>query len=913
MGGMGEVYRARDTNLDRQVAVKILPDVFAHDPERLARFEREARTLAALNHPHIAQIYGFERAEGIRAIAMELVDGPTLAERVADGPLPLDETLPIARQIAEALEAAHEQGIIHRDLKPANIKIRHDGAVKVLDFGLARLADRAEARATSSAPDVTASPTMTSPALATGVGVLLGTAAYMSPEQAKGRQADKRSDIWGFGCVLYEMLTGRRPFAPAPPGPSGDAVGDIAETLAAVLRAEPDWDALPRQTPSSLVALVKQCLQKDRRQRVGDIAAALFVLREPFATPTAAAASRPARTGTVVWSALAAGLAVLLTSVAWWAFRAPPAPATVERFTIVIPDALRLAATVNRTLTISRDGANVAFAASQRLYLRRIGAFQAEEIPIAGAPLGFSYAYPVFAPDGRAIAFYSATDRALKSVDVTGGAAVTLVTAIRMFGMSWGDTGILFSDGNAGIKRVVPGGMPEVIAKVQPDELAADPQILPDGDSLLFTLARPSEGQSTWDQARIVVQSLRSGQRTVVFQGGSDARYVPTGHIVYALGGVLYARAFDPRRPDQVGEAKSVVDGIRRGSGTGSFIDSFLPNAAQFSVSDNGSLVYIPGPVNSLSGRQQLVLTDRTGNVTPLKLPLGPYQFPRASPDPGSSQIVYGMDDGKDVSVWLYDVEGSASPSKLTFTGRNRFPIWSSDGRWIAYQSDREGSPAIFRQRLDDGTGKAERLTAPEAGTSHAPEAWFGDHLIFSVTKIRDVTLHILSLRDRTTRPFSGLHSLKWPQATFSRDGRWVAYAATPPNETRDTLYVEPFPPTGIKHQIAAGDAHFPVWNGNSELLWVDPTRNDNGRVGFVSAAVTSAPRFEIARERQQIERRFNVTASAIGRARTYDILPDGKRFIGLADEGLQALSQAPRLQVVINWFEELKRQPRDD
>jgi serine/threonine-protein kinase len=399
-GGMGEVYRATDLNLGRDVAIKVLPDAFAQDAERLVRFEREAKTLASLNHPSIAIIHGLERADGVRALVMELVEGQTLADRIAQGPIPVDEALPIARQIAEALEAAHEQAIIHRDLKPANIKLRPDGTVKVLDFGLAKAMEPTGAMSLSHS----LSPTITTPAM-TQMGMILGTAAYMSPEQAKGRPADKRSDIWAFGCVLYEMLTGTRPFKPSSAAPPEDAAGDVAETLAAVLRGDPNWTALPRDTPSSLVALVKQCLQKDRRQRVGDIAAALFALREPFSTPAAAAVPARARTSAVVSAALTAGLAVLLTSTAWWTFRAPPPPAIVERLSIVIPDDQRLAATVNRVLAISRDGGLVAFAANQKLYVRRISAFETTEVSIAGATVGFSYAYPAFSPDGRSMLF----------------------------------------------------------------------------------------------------------------------------------------------------------------------------------------------------------------------------------------------------------------------------------------------------------------------------------------------------------------------------------------------------------------------------------------------------------------------------------------------------------------------------
>jgi eukaryotic-like serine/threonine-protein kinase len=476
-GGMGEVYRARDTKLNRDVALKVLPEAFALDADRLARFKREAQVLASLNHPHIVHIYGLEGLdrpeghEGISAfIAMELVDGEDLAERLRRGPLPLDEALPIARQIAEALEAAHEQGVVHRDLKPANIKLRSDGIVKVLDFGLAKAFEQSSA-SHSGERSVTVSPTITTPAM-TQMGMILGTAAYMSPEQAKGRPADKRSDVWSFGCVLFEMLTGKRPF-------EGE---DVSDTLAAVLRGEPEWSALPSETPAPVRALIQQCLVKDRRQRVGDLSVARFVLAAPaslgaplLASTTAIAPSiQRRRWDPIVRVAAAVVVTAAVVGGAAWRFRPAPTTLPVVRLPITLPAGQLFSGVARHFVAISPDGSHMVYSANNRLYLRSLSEFEAHAIPgtdsIAVVPVD-----PVFSPDGGAIAFFA--DVALKRVALTGGAAMTICPENNApFGVTWDTSGIVFAASARGIFRCPSnGGTPEQLITVKDGEQAQSP------------------------------------------------------------------------------------------------------------------------------------------------------------------------------------------------------------------------------------------------------------------------------------------------------------------------------------------------------------------------------------------------------------------------------------------------------
>src|SRR4029453_11211945 len=555
-GGMGEVFRARDTKLNRDVALKILPEAFTHDPDRVARFTREAQVLAALNHPHIAHIYGLEEQDGCSAIVMELVEGETLDARLKprapsepdgtrrfSGALPLDDALPIARQIADAREAAHEQGIVHRDLKPANIKVRSDGTVKVLDFGLAKALDDGAA---SRGPSVmTMSPTITSPAM-TQLGVILGTAAYMSPEQAKGRPADKRSDVWAYGCVVYEMLTGRRAF-------DGE---DVSDTLATVLKGEPDWNALPADVPESIRGLLHGCFEKGRKQRVGDISTALFIMRRPAIASLGSTAPDPSTTRRrrILPAALTAIVTAAVVGGIAWSRKPATVPATVMRFADALPEGSQITERILPQIAISRDGTQIVYGANHRFYLRSISENAARAIPGSEVAVSDNIGSPLFAPDGRSIVYWTrraqnaTTIGTLKRIPVTGGTAVTLAEVDYPLGMSWYGETVLIAQRQGGIVRVpASGGTPDTLVRLGGGEIPASPQMLPDGDAVLFTLGRASPQQqglavAEWEKtAQIVVQSLTSGQRSVIVEGASVPRYLPTGHLVFAVGGVMFA------------------------------------------------------------------------------------------------------------------------------------------------------------------------------------------------------------------------------------------------------------------------------------------------------------------------------------------------------------------------------------
>ena len=710
-GGMGEVYRARDTTLGRQVAIKVLPDAFAQDTERLARFEREAKTLASLNHPHIAQIYGLEQSSGVQALVMELVEGEDLSQRIARGPIPLDEALPIARQIAEALEAAHEQGIIHRDLKPANIKVTPDGVVKVLDFGLAKLAGPPEAGRYApmvvrpASADLTASPTITSPAMMTGVGVILGTAAYMAPEQAKGREADKRSDIWAFGCVLYEMLTGRRPF-------DGD---DVSDTLANVLKIDPDWSVLPSEIPPAIRTLLQSCLTKDRRRRVADISTALFVLEKAasLAPPagTVSAAPRPRRPlwRRVVTPVAAALVASAVVGAAVW-FGTRPIPPRVARFplTTASADALSINGT-DRDLAITPDGSRVVYVGSGGAELLMRSLDQIEPIVVARGLVRGVFV----SPDGQWVGFID-NQRTLKKVAITGGPALTL-TALDggSRGATWApeDT-IIFATNNpaTGLQRVAAaGGEPTVVTRPNRDRGEADhlwPEILPGGRGVLFTMTAVSGGL---DAAQIAVLDLDTGAQTIVLRGGSHAHYVSTGHLVYAAGGALRAVAFDLSRREIQGTPVSVLPRVV----TTTF------GAGDYAVAADGTLVYVDTPSTTsgfgFGGDRTLVWVDRAAREEPLAAPPRAYMHPRLSPD-GTRIAVYIHDQQQD--TWMWDLQ-RATLTRLTFTpGVDWFPLWTPDGKRIVFSSAGEGGSIGLFWMPADGTGKPERLTN---GDLHSP------------------------------------------------------------------------------------------------------------------------------------------------------------------------------------------------
>jgi len=885
-GGMGEVYRARDTTLQRDVAIKLLPASVAHDAERRARFTREAQVLAAFNHPHIGAIYGVVQQDSVHALVLELIDGPTLADLIAAAPfgLPLDEALPIARQIADALEAAHDNGIIHRDLKPANIKVRPDGTVKVLDFGLAKMAEPA-----GPPPDAAQSPTITTPG-ATAAGIILGTAAYMSPEQAKGRPTDKRSDIWAFGCVFYEMLTGGRAFQG----------GDVAETLAEVIKGAPDWTRLPR-LPRPLRLLLERALEKDRSKRLSDASSIQLLLSEPdLGSEVPHSESR--RPALFAWSSAALLIGVAVGALAFAAVRGPEpgaSPAPVLRYPIIPPEGQSLGAFTRQLVAISRDGSQIAFVFNNQIFLQRT--FDDAPIALAGTEVrdGIGVNSPSFSPDGRWLAFFSPADNTIKRVSVNGGTALTVTSTTQPFGITWTDYGIVYGH-NTGVWRVsAESNAPARLVQASADEFVDSPQILPGSDDVLFTLAKGRDADR-WDKASVVVQSLSTAKRTVVLQNASAAYLLPTGHLIFARSGVLFAAPFDHTSDKTIGNAVPVIEGVRRSlSPAGSGV-------AHYAVSDNGVLVFWRGAARSLS--RSLAVIDRAGKATPLRVPQGWYSYPRASRD--GSTLAVQKDDGDDANVWVYNLKQTGQIRRLTFDGRNRFPIWSADGQRVTFQSDRQGDAGIFWQRATGAdSGAAARLTRADKGTSHIPEAWSPDGrtLLYSV---RDGDVYRLWSLDRDTgrsTPYGALESAEPIGAVFSPDGRWVAYAYNERAGGQASLnrgvYIQPFPFTGEVHQMPKDQRDFhPTWSPDGTSLLYVPT------VGRLSSVAVTRHQ-TIAFDRPSALPLSTAYTRLSTEFRDYDVLPNGS-LVMVTVEGTEQSAQNSfaQLRVVVNWFEELKQ-----
>jgi eukaryotic-like serine/threonine-protein kinase len=879
---MGQVYRARDTKLKRDVALKILPNSVANDPDRLARFQREAEVLASLNHPNIAHIHGLEDSAGVRALVMELVEGEDLAQRLTRGAIPIEEALPIAKQVADALEAAHEQGIVHRDLKPANIKVRANGTVKVLDFGLAKALDPP-----ASSPKVSQSPTITTPAM-TQAGMILGTAAYMSPEQARGRVVDRRCDIWAFGCVLFEMLSGQRAF-------NGE---DIAETIGAVIHKEPDWSQFPGSIPATIRLAIERCLEKDPKRRFRDIGDAQLMLGGAFDLPMPAADTRKRpvskRAVEIAIAALVAGLAT--AAVAWKTGRSTPS-SPIAKFTLALP-AVGAPNAGRHVLALSPDGTQIAVA-SDRLYRRSLAEFDFQ--PVAGSEVVWPIQSPAFSPDGRSLTFYSLPQHSLMRIAVGGGTASPVCSITNApVGINWDASGIIFGLADKGILRCSPdGGQPEQLVTVGPGEFAASPQWLPGGATMLFTLAKAVDGAARWDKAQIVVQTMTTGARKVL-ASGADARYLPTGYLLYVQDGIVFAAPFDAARQALMGAAVPVVDGVMRTATT--VIGS---TGMQLSASQNGALVYQAGPSRVAMG-VTLALADRAGAVQRLNIPPGPYEHVRASRD--GTQLAVGSDDGKEANISICDLNAAGSITRITFGGRNRFPIWSPDGQFVAFQSDREGDLAIFSQRVD-GKGRVERLTKPEKGEAHVPESWSKDGVIsFSVEKDSTFTLWTVTASDKKAQRFGNVHSAEPIGSVFSPDGGWLAYSenpeAGPTFSSNRGVFVQPYPATNEKHQVPGRDLNFhPVWGPKgTNLFWI-PTAGSGqlATVSFFPGAVVpfGNPAFFPAR----------VTMSRTSsQPRAFDILPD-ERFVGLVVPfGTAGTSDIPQIRVVLNWTEELKQ-----
>jgi eukaryotic-like serine/threonine-protein kinase len=875
-GGMGEVYRARDANLARDVALKILPEAFTRDPERVARFRREAQLLAALNHPNIGAIYGFEQAGASQFLVLELVDGETLDVRLRARPggLPFEEAIAIARQIAEALEAAHDKGIVHRDLKPSNIALTAQDQVKVLDFGLAKAFDSSSS--IDGGRDVTHSPTLTFQA--TQVGVILGTAAYMSPEQAKGRVADKRSDVWAFGCVLYEMLTGTRAY-------QGE---DVSDTLATVLKGQPDWNAL-RRAPPAIQGLVRRCLEKDRRQRIGDIAVVRYVLGDLHgaAVPETAAASTPAPTGwrtSAVVGALIA-TAVVASALGWSSRRPPAVNRPLARFSVPLSadQPLVPAALGRHALALSPDGARLAFVANNQLFIRAMD--QLEAAAVRGA--GDSPFEPVFSPDGQWIAYYSTGH--LKRIPIAGGAPTTICEAQAPWGASWTGDRILFGEGPGGILEVsANGGVPRVLvaADTKTAEFLHGPQLLPDGEHVLFTVGSAGSVIDRWAGAQIAVQSLKTGARKILMHGGADGRYVPTGHIVYGREGILFANAVDLDRLELVGGPTAVVEGVGMAAGG-------LTGALQFAVSSAGSLAYLPAQAGALTS---INWRDRKGVDLPLAAPPHSYETPRVSPD-GSRIVVHASDQDND--LWIWDTKNDTM-TRLTFDkGADSSPVWTRDGKRIIYASNRDGVPALY-WKAADGTGQPEPLLpkALDSNGALVPNGMTpdGKALIYSIGVPSDVMLLPLEADPgaRQPRPLVAQPQFNERGGDVSPDGKWLVYYSDESGIFQ--VYVRPFPAVESgRWQVSTDGGGLPTWNRNGrELFYVDPHAH------LVSVAVEPGASFAFGKPSTVLD-----LSDTVAVLRNYDFVPDGTRAAVVKQARSRSVTQ---FVVVENWFEELRQ-----
>jgi serine/threonine protein kinase/Tol biopolymer transport system component len=871
-GGMGEVYLAHDTKLGREVAVKVIPDGFAKDAERLARFEREARLLASLHHPHIAAIHGLEEADAKQFLVLEFVSGVTLADRIAHGPIPLEEAMGIAAQIAQALEAAHDKGIIHRDLKPSNIKITDDDQVKVLDFGLAK-ALQEEIPDT----DLFESPTVIH--TGTKAGVIVGTAAYMSPEQAKGKRVDKRTDIWAFGCVLYEMLTGKQPF-------TGETATDI---LASILRSEPDWSLLPAATPGQIRQLLKHCLQKDPRNRLRDIGDAHIEIidardSEESIPSLAATLKRNDWRRALLFGLGGLLIGVLVATLTLWAIRRPSGASThsVKRFAITLPETEPLALTKFVPLAIGRvavaispDGGSLVYVATRngtsQLILRRLDQFETK--PMAGTEGAYN---PFFSPDGKWVAFFA--ENKLKKVALAGGEPVILSEARNPVGADWGDTDLIFfgdQEGGTLTEVAATGGTRHKISTGGTQVVDVD--LLPGGKWLLFSTLRSSNP----DYAEIRLLSLETGKIGDPLEAGNGVRYL-NRHLLFTRAGTLMAAPFDLENRRITGPAVTVIEGMRS--------ESY--GNAQFSISDNGTLAYIPG---SPAWIGKPVWVDRQGKTTAIPLPVQCYGSFKLSPD--GKRLAIGIAAAKD-DIWIYEFE-RGTLLRLTLEGNNLNPVWSPDGKRVAVSQFREGRSGIFIKSAD-GSGVEERLTSPPSETGQIPESWSpdGKSLIFGEWNANDQgDIWILPLEgDRKPQPFLRTEFSEF-FSSFSPDGHWIVY--TSDESGRYEVYVRPYPGPGAKWQISTEGGEEPVWSANGQEVFYR-----NGEKWMV-ATVHLNPDFRAEAPRLLFEKYFiNVPGLS------HYVSADGQRQVMIEPISQESPKQ---INVVLNWFEELEaRVPAD-
>jgi serine/threonine protein kinase/Tol biopolymer transport system component len=853
-GGMGEVYKARDTRLQREVAVKVLPEEISSDSERLRRFEQEAQAASALNHPNIVVVYDVGREGAVSYLAMELVSGTTLRDLLLAGPLSSRKVLSLAAQVSDGLAKAHAAGIVHRDLKPENVMVSDDGFVKILDFGLAK-------RASVPGGAVTSVPTAAFPA--TEVGTVLGTVGYMSPEQAAGRELNYRSDQFSFGSILYEMATGRRAFR-------GDSA---AQTMAAIIEKEPPPVAsLKPDLPAPLCWVIERCLAKppgERYESTRDLARDLANLRDRALTASAslsveAPPSAPSRKRSIA-AVAAVGLLLALLAGAFVIRRSRTTkPQVALRFAVPLPSGSRLSTVGGQGLTFSPDGRTLVFRAAgddgAQLYRRSLS--EAAAVPIPGTRGGFS---PFFSPDGNWMGFFTFGE--LRKVSLAGGTPITVCKVPPVTqGGSWGpDDVILFTPSlNSGLYRVsAGGGDPQALTtpeKSKGEHAHLWPQILPNGKAVLFTVRTGKDFQDI-GRSNIVAQDLKSGRRRTLIEGSSYARYGPSGRMLFVRGAALFEIFFDAERLEVEGAPRKVVDEI---------LTPVISGVGQFAASDDGTLVYALGGLEESASPMTLVWTDRDRKETPLSLPLQTYQDPRLAP--GGERLVFMARSGNEEKIWIYDLGPGVLSLFTTEPGRQFNPVWSSDGKRIAYSQYETGLPRLS-MRASDGSGEPELLTS-EPKEAEFPSAWSPDGRLLAYTTFdaaggSDIWLlspgDVRSAHPWFTSPFREIGP------TFSPDGRWIAY--TSDESGRPEIFVRPFPGPGGKVKVST--------DGGAEPLFFRDGRGLFYRSGerIMTVEVRTQPEFAAGSPRVLFEGRY-LSGGQEDAPREYDVSLDGKRFL---------------------------------
>jgi len=878
-GGMGEVYLASDSKLDRRVAIKVLPQTMTRDKERVARFEREAKLLASLNHPNIAAIHGFDESDGNRFLVMEYVEGDTLGSHLSNGPIAVEEALEIAKQIAEALEAAHGQGVVHRDLKPANVMLRQDGTVKVLDFGLAKaIADEPSGAEVANSPTITANYTRP--------GVVLGTAAYMSPEQARGRALDKRTDIWSFGIILFECLTGETLF-----------LGETAtDSMGAIMHKDPEWSLLPPNTPPTIQLLLRRCLTKDRKRRLHDIADARIELENALVDPTstslglARAAMRtekgaglrnPVALLLVLTVVLAIGLAYSLTAlnratqpvsdpIVYLNAQVSPSAALGEfpgAPAVLSPDGTRIACVVNNGTTV-------------QLYTRRL---DQQELTAVSSTEGASQ--PFFSPDGKWIGFFA--ERKLKRVSVSGGTPMSLCEAPggSNRGASWGDDGMMYFAPTTtnGIWRVPEsGGLAEPFTELSEHERSHRwPFALPKGKGLLITV---QEKGVDFNESNIEHVDVKTRERRILHRGGSYASYLPTGYLTFARQGTIYATAFDLDSLQLTGSPVPVLEGIRTDLRNG---------GADLAFSQTGLLVYRDG--GQVVEDSSVVWVDRTGNTTTLIERLGNYSAPALSPD--GNRLALGIwESASSVNnLWIYDIE-RGTLSRLTFSeDMDFYPQWSPDGTQIYFTSTREASVPNVYVKPSDGTGAATRITnstEPQILRSVSPD---GQTLLLDQENAGS-NMDIMAINfdgEGAVRPILQT-PFKEGYATLSPDGHWIAYQSD--ESGKNEVYVRPFSGAGGKWQISTAGGSGPLWaKDGKELFYRQGDTMMSVAVEAQDASIRAGTPAAL----------FELTGGDAAR-RHYDVTADGQRFVAVWRVTPERKVDRSHLRFIFNWFDEV-------